>query len=373
MGGKSSAPPPPDYTPIANASKESAEYSYALGKDQLAWAKDQYAQDKATSDKVVNSFLNTQDVNDQTAAKDRARYEGIYQPLENSLASDAGSYSSDGRRDLEMGRAEANVSQQMNSARSASMQRLTDFGVDPTSLKSQSLDRNFSVQQGAASAAAGNQASQQVDATGRALRSEAINVGRGYPGQIAGQYGTALQAGSGAVNSALQTTASGANTMGTAGQWQGLGNSALGTWGNTLNMGYQNQLGAYNAEQNSSSGWGTALGIGAGLINGMKTAGGAAGLMALAEGGSVDPSGGHVPAEASPSRGQAIDDVPARLNVGEFVFPKDVMQWKGEEWAQKEIQRAREAKTQAVAKPKIALAAPEAPTFSTRPSALPVG
>lgn len=372
MGGKSSAPPPPDYSGVAAASEKSAKYAYDLGQDQLAWAKQQYASDKAVSDKVVGSFLDTQNTNSATAAKDRARYEKTYQPLEDQLASDAADYSNGSRRDLEMGRAQSNVAQQMNAQRSASMQRLADFGVDPTSLKSQSLDRNFSVQQGAASAAAGNQASQVVDATGRALRSEAINVGRGYPGQIAGQYGTALQAGSGAVNSALATTASGANTMGTATQWQGLGNQAVGTWGNTLNMGYQNQLGAYNAEQNSSSGWGTALGIGAGLINGMKTAGGAAGLMALAEGGSVDP-GGHVPADASPSRGQAIDDVPARLNVGEFVFPKDVMQWKGEEWAQKEILRAREAKKTAAAKPTVALAAPEAPTFSTRASALPVG
>jgi hypothetical protein len=358
MGGKNSAPPPPDYTPVANASREAAEYSYALGKEQLAWAKEQYAQDKAVSDRVVNSFLETNDTNAATAAKDRARYEQVYQPLEDQLASDAASYSNGSRRDLEMGRAQANVAQQMNAQRAASMQRLQDFGVDPTSLKSQSLDRNFSVQQGAAAAAAGNQASQVVDATGRALRSEAINVGRGYPGQIAGQYGTALQAGSGAVNSALATTQSGANTMGTGTQWQGLGNQSIAGWGNMLNQGYQNQLAAYNANQNSSTGLGSILGFGAALIP------------KLEEGGSI---GGHVPPEASPSRGQAIDDVPARLNVGEFVFPKDVMQWKGEEWAQKEIQKAREAKDKAVAKPTVALAAPEAPTFSTRASALPVG
>jgi hypothetical protein len=372
MGGKNSAPPPPDYTPVANASREAAEYSYALGKEQLAWAKEQYASDKAVSDKVVNSFLEASDTNAATAAKDRARYEQTYQPLEDKLAADAGDYANGTRRDLEMGRAQANVAQQMNAQRTASMQRLADFGVDPTSLKSQSLDRNFSVQQGAASAAAGNQASQVVDATGRALRSEAINVGRGYPGQIAGQYGTALQSGSGAVNAALGTTASGANTMGTAAQWQGMGNQSIAGWGNALNMGYQNQLGAYNAEQNASSGWGTALGIGAGLINGMKTAGGAAGLMALAEGGSVDP-GGHVPAEASPSRGQAIDDVPARLNVGEFVMPKDATAWFGEKHLQAMIEKARKEKSQATAKPTVALAAPEAPTFSTRSGALPVG
>ena len=371
MGGKNSAPPPPDYSGVAAASEKSAKYAYDLGEDQLAWAKQQYAQDKAVSDRVVDSFLNTQDVNTATAAKDRARYEATYQPLEDRLAADALDYANGTRRDMEMGRAQSGVAQQMNAARLASMQRLQDFGVDPTSLKAQSLDSNFSIQQGAAQAAAGNQASQQVDATGRALRSEAINVGRGYPGQIATQYGTALQSGSGAVNSALATTASGANTMGTATQWQGLGNQAIGNWGNALNMGYQNQLAAFNAQQNASSGWGSVLGLGAGLLGSSKNSIFGA-MLGFEDGGSTDP-GGHVPAEASPSRGQAIDDVPARLNVGEFVFPKDVMQWKGEEWAQKEIQKAREAKEQAVAKPTVALAAPEAPTFSTRRGALPVG
>jgi hypothetical protein len=83
--------------------------------------------------------------------------------------------------------------------------------------------------------------------------------------------------------------------------------------------------------------------------------------------------GGQVPHDASPSSGGAIDDVPARLTAGEFVVPKDVMQWKGEEWAQKEITKAREAKSQATAKPAIGPAPNEAPTFTSRPtSALPV-
>lgn len=371
MGGKNSAPPPPDYSGVAAASEKSAKYAYDLGEDQLAWAKQQYAQDKAVSDRVVDSFLNTQDVNTATAAKDRARYEATYQPLEDRLAADALDYANGTRRDVEMGRAQSGVAQQMNAARTASMQRLADFGVDPTSLKAQSLDRNFSIQQGAAQAAAGNQASQQVDATGRALRSEAINVGRGYPGQIATQYGTALQSGSGAVNSALATTASGANTMGTAPQWQGLGNQAIGNWGNALNMGYQNQLAQFNANQNASSGWGSALGMGVGLLT---TPLKGTLLGSLAEGGAVpDVRGGHVPAEASPTRGQAVDDVPARLNVGEFVMPKDAVSWYGEKHFQNMIEKSRKEREQAVAQPSVAVAAPEAPTFSSRPSALPVG
>ena len=51
------------------------------------------------------------------------------------------------------------------------------------------------------------------------------------------------------------------------------------------------------------------------------------------------------------------------------------MQWKGEEWAQKEIQKAREAKQGAVAKPAVGVARPQRPTFVSRPQqgALPMG
>lgn len=234
------------------------------------------------------------------------------------------------------------------------------------------------VQQGAAQAAAGNQARTQTEAMGRAMRSEAINVGRGYPGQIAATYGTALQAGNQGVNSTLAQTASGANSMGTGVQWNGQGNQALGIWGNTLNMGYQNQIAAYNAQQQQSSGLGSALGLAGGLINGMSS-GGVSGLALLAEGGSIPQMGGDqtpggaIPTSASPTGGAAIDDVPARLTPGEFVLPKDVMSWKGEEWAQKEIEKARMARKGAVAKPQLKMGTHQPATFTSRPGALPMG
>lgn len=359
MGGKSSPPPPPDYTPIANASKEAAEISAGVAKEQLAWAKEQYASDKVISDKVVNKFLETQDINAATAAADRARYEQIYQPLEDQLAKEAEDYASPERQALEEGRAQATVAQQFEQARDASLRQLEGFGVDPTSTRAAALDVGVRAQQAAAQAAAGNQARMATETTGRALRSEAINVGRGYPGQIAGQYGTAIQGGAGAVNAGLATTASGAQTMGTGAQFMGLQNQSLGTWSGALNAGYQNQMAGYNAA-NQDSGWGTALG----LV-------GSAAIKFMADGGMT--TGGDVPDDASPTGGGAIDDVPARLTAGEFVVPKDVASWKGEEYFQKLIDQSRKAKDGASAKPAVGYAPAENPTFVSRPSgALPL-
>lgn len=87
-------------------------------------------------------------------------------------------------------------------------------------------------------------------------------------------------------------------------------------------------------------------------------------------GGYSDPSmgfagGGPVPQSASPSAGRRVDDVPAqlpggapaRLNADEFVLPRDVAKWKGQEFFHKLIAQSRanmaqmQAQTQAAPKP----------------------
>lgn len=60
-------------------------------------------------------------------------------------------------------------------------------------------------------------------------------------------------------------------------------------------------------------------------------------------------TGGHVPMQASPSQGQQTDDVPANLNAGEFVVPRDVAAWKGQEFFQKLIAQSRKARVTAPA------------------------
>lgn len=57
FGGGDDAPPPPDYTPVANASKEAAEISAQLGREQLAEARRQYDQNMAVTRPVVDAQL----------------------------------------------------------------------------------------------------------------------------------------------------------------------------------------------------------------------------------------------------------------------------------------------------------------------------
>ena len=226
-------PPPPDYSGIVAAANKSADMSYELANKQFAWAQKTYGENKQVSDMVIGAALDRQAAQDTQAAKDRQRYETIFQPLEDQLAYDAENYASPQRMEQQAGKAEADVAQQFDAARNTAQQRLEQFGVDPSQTRASALDLQSRIAQAAASASAGNQARDQIEQRGMALRSEAINVGRGYPGQIAGEYGGATNSGNAGVNTGLATTASGAQTMGTAPQYQGLGNNALGVWGNT--------------------------------------------------------------------------------------------------------------------------------------------
>jgi hypothetical protein len=75
--------------------------------------------------------------------------------------------------------------------------------------------------------------------------------------------------------------------------------------------------------------------------------------MFAAEGGEVpdemaaEYEGEAIPQRASPSRGKAIDDVPARLSVGEFVMPKDTVDWLGQKHFYGLIEKAQKDRAEA--------------------------
>lgn len=326
---KDDPPDPPDYTPIANASADAARYQYQISQQQLEWAKQQYGLDRELADQLVSGMKSRADMQDQWAQEDRQRYQDVFAPLENQIVDEAKNYDTPERRALEAQRDMASVGTQFDAQREAAQRNLESYGIDPSSTRYAALDVGTRTAQAAAQAGAGNEAMRRVEATGQALKQNAVNLGRGFAINPLAASQAAQGSAQGAINSNLGTTASGASTMGTGTQWAGAGNQSLGTWANALNMGYNNSLAGFNAQQSS--------GLGA-LI------GGALGAY-FEDGGDVDATtGGPVPAEVSPSRGLETDDVPAQLNVGEFVVPKDVKEWKGEEFFHKLIKQAREAK-----------------------------
>lgn len=86
LGGD--APPPPDYTPVADASRESAEIAARLGRDQLEEARRQYEQNMSIARPVVDAQL---DIMRQTTEQGRDYYEygKTFRPLEQQMLSQA--------------------------------------------------------------------------------------------------------------------------------------------------------------------------------------------------------------------------------------------------------------------------------------------
>jgi hypothetical protein len=357
-----SPPPPPDLTPLANASEEASQMQYKLGQDQLAWAKDQYNGMKPTTDKVVNSLTTAQDQQTAQSKELYDRYKSIYEPAQDEYLSDANKYDTAQRRDQNVGAAQAAVGQNFDAARDSATRQLESFGVDPSSTRYAALDIGTRTQEAAAKAGAGTKAALDTEATGLALRANAINMGNGLPGQSQGAQQTADSAGTGAVGAGNSSFSTGASAMGSPTSYFSGGTSALNGAGNMLNAGYQNTLGRFKADNEASSGFGTLLGTAIGV--GAKIKG-------FAEGGAI-------PMDASPSHGAVTDDVPAavggspiRLNGGEFVLPRDVVAWEGEKSLQNLIQKARAAKEAATAKP--AVGAHPAAVSAARRQAIPMG
>lgn len=261
MGGKGGkAAPAPDYTPVANANKEAAQLAADVSREQLAWAKEQYERDSAVTQQYLDQMLPNMRSESEAAAADRARYRSTFQPIEDQLLTEVNNYATPGRQELEAGRAQADVAQAFDAQRKAALANLESYGVDPSMARSGALDRSVRVAQAATSAGAANVTRQNVENTGRALRGEAINLGRGYQSQIAQAYSTSQNAGQGAVSATLAQTASGAATMGTGLQWNGAQSGYLQNWGNAL--GGQSAANARAAQASQSGGASTGAIIG---------------------------------------------------------------------------------------------------------------
>lgn len=281
-GGKGGKAAAPDYTPVAQANEEAARISASVAREQLAWAREQYARDRDVTDSVLDVMIPNMERESSVAQEDRERYKSTIQPMEDALIKEANEYDSPQRQEQMAGRAQADVAQAFDAQRTSALETLRSYGVDPSMARAGALDTGVQVARAAASAGAAENSRLTTEATGRALRGEVINLGRGYQGQIAQAYETARQAGQGGVASNLATTGSGAQTMGTGVQWANNQAGILGNWGNQITSQANNAVNANTARANQqSSSIGAGVGVLAGLAGSFAT-GGAAGGVTLA-------------------------------------------------------------------------------------------
>lgn len=264
FGDKGDDPPSPDYTPMANASAESARIGYQLGQDQLAEARRQYENNLAVAKPVVDAQLDLMK-SQKEQGDDYYKYQKeTFRPLEQGLVDDANAFSEEGAQEQFARQAAADLQGQQANQNAQNNRAMASMGVNPNSGKFQAIASQQGLVNAAQRAGATSNARVQADALSTAKRIEVAGLGRNLTGAAQGSYGMALNAGNSAVsnnaqagNSLVNSTSAGNSTIM---QGQGMQLSGLGSVLNGQTSIYQS-----NTQRSAADSQGTGQMIGAGL------------------------------------------------------------------------------------------------------------
>jgi len=339
---------PHDYV---TAVTQRANEQYGRSADVYQWAKDQTNKNVGISDQVTAAALKNAGIFDDAAKAGVSRYEQMYAPAMKQQLEFAQSYATPEKMALARGRAISGVGQAFDAQAKASADNLKSFGIDPTAVAAR-LDSTLRTRRAAAEAGAGEQSDINRELTGQQLLSGAITTGQNDAGVTSAFGGQGANDRNQAVQTGLSTTQSGVNAMGNPTAWSGLGNAELGNWAQAEQA--QGHLLAQADQINSqdTSGIGSIIGAGLGIASKFLPLAFSGGVVPSFADGGVTPevtqsptaiqTGDIVPPGTSVPGIPGQDKVPALVAEGEGVVPKDVMAWRGEQWFQKEIAKARQ-------------------------------
>lgn len=267
MGGKSS-PPPPDYGPLAQASKESAEIMAGLGREQLDFSKRQYEEMRPLAQRAADQQFATQNELMQMGREDRDRYLSTFAPVEQGLVRRAQEFDTDAYREQLAGQAAADAARAFGSTQAQTARGMSRMGVAPGSGAAMAQMNQNSL--AGASMRAGAMTGSRLQSEGEGMNRlyNAAALGRGLPGQTLGAYGGSVGAGSAGIQTAM---APGTQYM----QGMGQGANTIGSGRNMLQSGLGNILSTqgqmYAAGMNQSDPIMDAIGTGIGAYAGLKS------------------------------------------------------------------------------------------------------
>lgn len=253
---------PPDYKPLAEASRESAQIMAELGREQLDFAKTQYQDSLPMFQELVQQQL---DIGNQTKAQAEDYYNYMVdnqRPVEGALNKEAMAAGSPEMQELAAGKAMADARTGYTGALNTAVRQGVRYGYDPMKMAAGAGATGLGYASLQASMA--NDAREKEKSMGYAKKLDVAGLYRGLPGASQGAYNVALNAG----NSA------GANKMAPGNNYM----AGMGQGANTIGAGrqmYQGGLqGVLNAQTNmaginaqaaagEAQGIGTAVGMAA--------------------------------------------------------------------------------------------------------------
>lgn len=242
-GGKGGSPPPPDYTPLAQASKESAEIMAGLGRDQLAFAKQQYRDLSPIIRDIADQQAQAQAQQMQQAQDYYAYQTGTFRPLEQGLVRQAQQFNTEAYREQLARQAAADAARAFGTTQAASERAMASMGVNPASGRFRGIQAQSDLGLAAQRANAMTGARDRAEQLGYARQLDVAGLGRNLAGASTAAYQGAVGAGSAATGSYM---APGNQYM--AGMAQGA--STIGSGLNMQNQGLSNILSSQTSSYN---------------------------------------------------------------------------------------------------------------------------
>jgi hypothetical protein len=236
----------------------------ALGREQLAFSKQQYAEMMPLARQVYGQQMDAQRQQMQQAQDYYDYQRNTFRPVEQGLVRDAERFSTEGYREQLAGQAAAAAGRAFGVQQDMGQRAMAARGVNPNSGAAMALQAQGNLGLAAQRANAMTGARTQAEQLGFARRMDVTGLGRGLAGASTAAYQGANTAGSSSMNTAM---APGGQYM------QGL-QQAGGTMGNVLNS----QTSVYNTAQSQADPLASIVGMGIGAYAGGF--GGAAGKKA---------------------------------------------------------------------------------------------
>ena len=269
----------------------------------------------------------------QEAGQQWNMYEQDYAPLEEKYLGQVSDWASPGNQALVRGQAMSDVGEMGQAGLNTAAETLREYGVNPSSPRYASLYTTAQPMLGAAEAAAGTTASQNLKLQQLGLESGAINTGRGLvnatgalttAGTGAGAAGASAASGAGTTAMNDLMTGSNANTNST--QFLNAGTNAMNSYVGAVN-GYNTSQAQYaEAGAQEMSGFGQALGSVLGLgFMGKFAKGGAVGYDDGGAVGAIPPAPApyptDVPSGAAP-HAPAGPPIPYQSPMPAYMYPQ---------------------------------------------------
>src|SRR5687768_3276204 len=274
----SSKPPKPDPNigKAALSNAELAKEQAAVAREQLQWEKDRAKVQDPLIQKVVDQQIAAGDANAARSESQWQIYRDLFAPVEERMVQDAMEFDSPERQERMAGQAGADVTRGFQGAMDQNARQMSRMGINPNSGRFQALQNEASLAQAKDTAGAMNNARRATEQQGIALRTGAAQFGRNMPNTGIAADSAALNAGNSGVGNINAGNAAHNASLGAASNWFGGANAGNASAGNMLLNQHQNQLNAWQMNQDRLAGFGQLAGLGGSMA-----------MMALKKGGMV--------------------------------------------------------------------------------------